>query len=144
MSNVKVASHDPMLRTNEGIRFRGNQAERVMEALKNNEMCESSPTALHKGTTYEKIMDLRPRDRSLELDGDFRFKPRSTLEKFADKISINASNSIKTDEMFSRHLKNDNKRPLFTLKKNLDFIGHETLGSALSQQRAKNKSVNNK
>ena len=131
--NVKVSSHDPGLRTNEGIRFRGNQAERVMEALKNNEFCESSPTALHRGTTREKLMDLRPRDRSLEIDGDFRFKPRSTFEKFADKVSINATNSIKTDEIFSKHIKNDNKRPLFALKKNLEFIGKETMYSALSQ-----------
>lgn len=133
VSNVKVSSHDAALRTNEGIRFRGNQAERVMEAMKNNELCESSPTALHKGSTQEKLMDLRPRDRSLELDGDFRFKPRSTFEKFADKISINASNSIKTDEIFSKHIKNDNKRPLLALKKNLDFIGKESMASALSQ-----------
>lgn len=121
MNNVKVSSHDPARRTNEGIRFRGNQAERVLDALKSNEFCESSPSALHRGTTYEKIMNLRPREKSLELDGDFRFKPRSTFERFADKVSINATNSIKTDEIFSKHLKLD-KKSHFALKKNLEFM----------------------
>lgn len=44
MAKIKVSSHDPGLRTNEGIRYKGNNLERVMEAMKNNEMCESSPT----------------------------------------------------------------------------------------------------
>ena len=65
-----------------------------MEAMKNNEMCESSPSQIHKGTTYEKIMNLRPRDRSLEISGDFKYKPRSTFERFTDKANINATNSI--------------------------------------------------
>jgi hypothetical protein len=109
MGKIKVSSHDPGLRTNEGIRYRGNNLERLMEAMKTNEMCESSPTQIHKGTTYEKIMNLRPRDRSLELNGDMKYKPRSTFERFTDKANINMSNGVRTDELFSKHLYPKNK-----------------------------------
>ena len=47
MGKIKVSSHNPELRTNEGIRYKGNTLERVMEAMKTNEMCESSPTQIH-------------------------------------------------------------------------------------------------
>ena len=109
MGRIKVSSHDPSLRTNEGIRHRGNNLERVMEALKRNEMCEPSPTQIHKGTTYEKIMNLRPRDRSLEINGDFKYQPRSTFERFTEIATINASNGTRTDELFSKHLYPKNK-----------------------------------
>lgn len=36
---------------------------------------------MHEGTTYEKIMNLRPRERSKELDGDMTYKPKSNIEK---------------------------------------------------------------
>ena len=97
------SSHDPARRTNQGFRYKGNHVERLMEAMMSNNVCESSPTALHRGSTYEKIMDLRPRDRSLEINGDFKFKPRSTIEKFTEKASINASNQIKTDDLFTKN-----------------------------------------
>jgi len=41
--------------------------------MKKNECLESSPSDIHKGTTYEKIMNLRPRDKYKDLDGEFRF-----------------------------------------------------------------------
>lgn len=131
MQKITVSSQDPALRTNEGLRFKGNQAERVMDALKENAMCESTPSALHAGTTHEKIMNLRPRHKALELDGDFRFKPKSTFEKFVDKVSINATNSIKTDDIFSKRLLQD-KKPVLALKKNLEFKGQESIRSAIS------------
>lgn len=88
----KMSSHDPARRTNEGFRYKGNHYERLIEAVESNEVCESSPNGLHRGSTYEKIMNLRPRDRSLEINGDFKFKPRSIIEKFTEKASINSSN----------------------------------------------------
>jgi len=58
-----------------------------MDAVEKNKICETSPSALHEGTTYEKIMNLRPRNRASELNGDFKFKPNNAFEKFYDHIS---------------------------------------------------------
>lgn len=75
-------------------------------------------------------MNLRPRDRSLEICGDFKYKPRSTFERFADRATINASNAIKTDEMFSKHLYPKNKQSTVIAPKNLDqTIGQESIHS---------------
>lgn len=127
MSVQRESSHDPALRTNEGIRFKGNQAERVIDALKSNELCESSPSGIHKGTTYEKIMNLRPRERGLELDGDFRFKPKSQFEKFVERVNINGTNSIPSDAMFSKHLTAPKGTRGIFLKKNLHLFGNESM-----------------
>ena len=89
-----------------------------------NEFCELFSSALHKGTTYEKIMNLRPRDKSLELDGQFRFKAKNNFEKFVEKVRVNATNSIKTDDIFSKHV-TENRKTAIALKKNLEFIGSE-------------------
>jgi len=48
-------------------RFTSNQKERVIKALHDNSNRDSSPTAIHEGTTLEKIMKLRERDRSKEI-----------------------------------------------------------------------------
>ena len=61
------------MRYNQGFRFASTKAERVKDAMKKNANLESSPTRIHEGTTYEKIMNLRPRDKSSEIDGDFRY-----------------------------------------------------------------------
>lgn len=54
--------------------------------MKKNECLESSPSDIHKGTTYEKIMNLRPRDKQKDLDGEFRFKAKSNVEKVLDHV----------------------------------------------------------
>lgn len=65
---------DPALRTNEGFRFQASKVQRINDSLDRNRVCESSPSRIHEGTTYEKIMDLRPRDRSKEIHGgDMRY-----------------------------------------------------------------------
>lgn len=55
------------------MRFASNNIERVTDAIKKNAIYESSPNRLHEGNTYEKIMNLRPRDKKQELNGDFRY-----------------------------------------------------------------------
>lgn len=49
-----------------------------------NAICDPSPTRMHTGSTYEKIMNLRPREQVKELDGQFRFKAKSNAEKVID------------------------------------------------------------
>lgn len=88
---------DAGLRTNEGLRYTANQFQRVSDNMEQNSMCESSPNRMHEGMTYEKIMNLRPRDRSKEIDGDMRYQAKSSVEKVVDSIkNRNALASIKT------------------------------------------------
>ena len=50
-------------------------------------MLESSPTSLHTGTTYEKIMNLRPRDKDKEIGApSFRFQAKSGVERVYDSL----------------------------------------------------------
>ena len=80
---------------------------------------EPSPTRLHQGTTYEKIMNLRPRDKSSEIDGDFRYQAKSNVEKVLDKMkNRNAHGFTKTDELVTKSFKPSNQKGL-VLKKNL-------------------------
>jgi len=44
-------------------------------------------------------MNLRPRNRSKEIEGDFRYQPNSNIEKVIDKFkSRNPLSSVKNDE----------------------------------------------
>jgi hypothetical protein len=96
---------DVTLRTNEGFRYMSNQLERVHDALERNSIYESSPSKIHEGQTYEKIMNLRPRDRSKELDREFRYQANSNIEKVIDKLNNrNALTSMTTEEQVSKHL----------------------------------------
>jgi len=52
---------DVSKRNNGGFRFASTQKERVKLAVDKHMNLESSPTAIHEGTTFEKIMNLRPR-----------------------------------------------------------------------------------
>ena len=77
------------------MRFASNNIERVTDAIKKNAIYESSPNRLHEGNTYEKIMNLRPRDKKQELNGDFRYQPKSSVEKVLDSLqNRNAMSSI--------------------------------------------------
>ena len=79
--------------------------------MKRNSILEPSPTKLHEGNTYEEIMNLRPRDQTKELDGQFRFKPRSNVEKVIDSYHKNYPlNSVKNEQAFSPSLMNKNKK----------------------------------
>ena len=74
--------------------------------MKKHANLESSPTRLHQGTTYEKIMNLRPRDTSSEIDGDFRYQAKSNVEKVLDKMkNRNAHVLTKTDELVAKKFK---------------------------------------
>jgi hypothetical protein len=93
----------------------------VKDAIKKHANLESSPTRLHQGTTYEKIMNLRPRDKSSEIDGDFRYQAKSNVEKVLDKIkNRNAMGSTKTDELITNKFTASHQKGL-VLKKNLDL-----------------------
>ena len=119
---------DPAHRTNEGFRFRANKIQRVQEAIEKNSICESSPNRLHQGNTYEKIMNLRPREQHKELDGQFRFQPRSSVEKVIDSFqNRNPLCSIRDKDIFSENLVKRNKHGVI-LKKNFD-IYRKTINS---------------
>lgn len=71
-----MSSIDASKRNNIGIRFTSNQRERVKLAVLNNSNLDPSPNRLHEGTTYEKIMNLRPREKDKEIGhASFRYKP---------------------------------------------------------------------
>ena len=58
------------------------------------------------GTTHEKIMNLRPRDKNSELNGDFRYQAKSNVEKVLDSVkNRNAPASMKTEQLISSKFK---------------------------------------
>jgi hypothetical protein len=64
-------------------------------------------------------MNLRPRDRSKELDGEFRYQPNSNIEKVIDNITLrNALSSLKTEEHLPKHMNKMHQKGAI-LKKNL-------------------------
>ena len=58
---------------------------RIQEAVRKNSLLDSSPSKLHEGSTYEKIMNLRPRIAAKEIDGQMRYQAKSNAEKIVDK-----------------------------------------------------------
>lgn len=87
------------MRTNQGMRFQSNQFERLHDALEKNSVYESSPNKLHEGFTYEKIMNLRPRNKSKEIEGDFRYQANSNIEKVMEKLyNRNPISTLKNEE----------------------------------------------
>ena len=51
-------------------------------------------------------MNLRPRDKNSELNGDFRYQPKSNVEKVLDTMKYrNPMDSVKTDELISNRFK---------------------------------------
>lgn len=113
---------DPALRTNEGFKFQASKVQRINDSLDQNQLCESSPTRIHEGTTYEKIMNLRPRDRSRELSGDMRYQAKSNVEKVIDGIkNRNALASIKTIQVINQKDAHKNINSIY-FKKNLNLI----------------------
>ena len=68
-------------------RYMSTQRERISESLLSNSVCESSPTAMHKGTLPEKLMNLRPRDVNKEVGPPFfRFKASTGAERVLNSI----------------------------------------------------------
>ena len=64
-------------------------------------------------------MNLRPREADKELDGCFRFKPRSNVEKVVDAYRKNYPlDSLPNSEVFSAHLLGRG----VIIKKNIDFL----------------------
>ena len=89
--------------------------------MQKNAICDGSPTRTHEGTTYEKIMNLRPRDQIKELDGQFRFKAKSNAEKVIDSYQNNYPlNSVKNEDAFSVHLMRKNIKG--HIKRNLAYV----------------------
>lgn len=70
-----------------------------------NSILETEPSKLHCGTTYEKIMNLRPRIASKEIDGNFRYKAKSNAEKIIEKFhKIYPMHSMENKEALAPHL----------------------------------------
>ena len=116
--------NDATKRTNQGFRFASNAKERVQDALRENSRLEPSPTKLCDGNTQEKLMNLRPRQPSKEINPIFRYKSNNYIEKITSVIhSRNAGNSYKESEAFSSKIKNK----YGTLAKNLIPINNMTI-----------------
>lgn len=103
--NFKKSCIDTRLRTNQGFRFASSQAQRIQQAMNKNRDLESEPTAKCNGTTDEKLLNLRPRDKSKELSGEFRFQPRSSIERVMDRMrDSNPINFCKPEQLIASHL----------------------------------------
>ena len=64
-------------------------------------------------------MNLRPRNQSLELDGNFRYKAKSNAEKIIDKFNkIYPMHSMENKVAVAPHLLNSQG----FIKKNIDFL----------------------
>lgn len=89
--------------------------------MQKNAILEPSPTRLHEGNTFEKIMNLRPRDEGRELDGQFRFQAKSNAEKVIDSYNKNYPlNSVKNEDAFSPTLMKKNLKG--HIKRNLQYV----------------------
>jgi hypothetical protein len=110
---------DVGLRTNKGLRFMPSQKQRVQDAVQENAILDSSPSRLCYGYTHEKMLNLRPRQAEKELDGNFRFRAKSNVEKVIDQYRMNHNplTQVPHNEAFSKHLMKHG-----ILKKNLEFI----------------------
>lgn len=95
-------------RNNIGFRFSSTQKERIRIAQAAGSRLDSSPTAMHEGTTLEKIMNLRPRQPDQEIGAPyFRYRPNNYLEKVTDALRYkNAVGWSSTKEVFAPNLLN--------------------------------------
>lgn len=102
---------DPAKRSNKGFRFRPTHKQRVQESQKKNSLLDGSPSKLFEGYTHEKILNLRPKEASKELAGDFKYKARSSFENVIDtfRYQQNPTASIPSNEILGKNL--------FTLEK---------------------------
>lgn len=116
----KITMFDVARRNNIGFRFTSTQRERIKLAQAAGSRLDCSPSALHEGSTLEKIMNLRPRETEKELGPpSFRYRPNNYLEKVADTMRYqNPVNWASTNEVFAPNLLNKkgelakNLRPL--------------------------------
>ena len=66
-------------------------------------------------------MNLRPRDKGSELNGDFRYQAKSNVEKVLDSIkNRNAMGTMRTEELISNKFISKHQQGL-VLKKNLEI-----------------------
>ena len=70
-----------------GFRFASTSQDRLDEAAYKNQYLDTQPTALCFGTTPEKLMNLRQREASKELAGEWRHKPKNAVERVYDTLS---------------------------------------------------------
>jgi hypothetical protein len=68
-------------------KYMGTNAQRIANAQYWNQMCDSIPTDLHKSGAPENLMKLRNRQPEKELYGQFRFKPKTRIERLFDTLS---------------------------------------------------------
>ena len=99
---------DVTLRNNIGFRFSSTQNERINMAKALGSRLDSSPTSIHEGSTYEKIMNLRPRNVDKELGPpSFRYRPTNYLEKVTDTLRYRNPVAIASNkEVFASNLLN--------------------------------------
>ena len=104
--NSRKSSVDPARRTNEGWRFGSfrTTAERVKAVTRTNQIYDSTPTKLMDHTP-ENIMNLRERNRTLEISDTFRHKPGDYFEKLRDSLeNRNPVGPTMTKELVAPHL----------------------------------------
>jgi len=130
-----MAPFDVSKRNNIGFRFSSTQRERVKLAVDQGARLESSPTAIHEGTTFEKIMNLRPRQCEKEIGPpSFRYRPNNYLEKLKDGVlNQNPPNWGKIDEVFAPSLLNKKGEVAKNLKP-LDYKAEGALRTRLAKK----------
>ena len=72
--------------------------DRINDAIKQNSIFDSVPLTLNK-------LDLRPRKRQLELNGDMKFTPRDRFERVAEQLNKELSVFQGLSELFKNEKK---------------------------------------
>ena len=63
-------------------------------------MYDSSPTAMHRGTTQEKIMKLRPRDKDKEIGPkEFKFTYNTRIEQIYEDVATKATSRFSKNDV---------------------------------------------
>lgn len=107
-SPSKSTAFDVTKRNNIGFRFSSTQRERIKIGQAFGSYMDCSPTRIHEGQTYEKIMNLRPRQAEKEVGpASFRFRANNYLEKVSDTLRYRNPVSIaSSNEVYAKNLLN--------------------------------------
>lgn len=71
--------------------------------MKHNSFFDPTPTQLYKGTTLEKLMNLRPRDKDKELGHEsFRYHPKTNVERVYDTLINRNTSYIPQNEIVNK------------------------------------------
>ena len=90
-------------------------------------------------------MNLRPRDRSKELNGEFRFKARSSIERVMDRIrDSNPIHMGRPEQLVSNHLQRKlGNQSVIVLNRDVDMYQLRKIGANKSIHQLQKEKMEN-